>query len=80
VKLEIEARFEEVDDTYVSMGEVNPGSGWAPEFVLAGEWVSVEFSEDGARLRVFEEELLVRPGGEWHKGKLLGVLVRGRLH
>lgn len=79
MKLEIEARFDEMDDTYVLMGEVTPGSGWAPEFLLAGEWVSVEFSENGARLHVAEEVMVVRSDGAWHEGKLLGVLVRGRL-
>jgi len=79
VKLEIEARFDDTEDTYVSIGEVIAGSGWAPEFILAGEWVTVEFHENGATMRVEAGQLQVPSGGEWCEGKLLGVLVRGRI-
>jgi len=79
LKLESEARFEEIEDTYVSLGEVFSSSGWAPEFLLAGEWVIVEFTVHGARLWVDDEVLNVAQTGEWHEGKLLGVLVRARL-
>lgn len=44
MKVQIEACFGDLeDDTYVSMGEITLGSDWTPEFVLAGEWVSVEW-------------------------------------
>jgi hypothetical protein len=62
------------------MGEITLGSEWVPEFMLGGEWVAVEFHEYGASMRVDGEELRVPFDGEWHEGKLLGVLVRGRLH
>jgi len=79
--LQIEACFGDVEgDTYVSMGEILSGSDWAPEFVLAGEWVRVEFRESGATLRVKGDELQVLSDGAWHEGKLLGVVVRARLH
>jgi hypothetical protein len=81
VQLEIQARFGDVDDdSYVLVGALTEDSGWAPEFVLGCEWVTVEFHEQGATMRVKGQELHVASDGTWHEGKLLGILVRGRLH
>lgn len=80
MQLEIQARFGDVDDdSFVFIETITRDSESTPEFLLAGQWVSVEFQEEGATMRVEGDELDVAPDGTWHEGKLLGILVRGRL-